>query len=211
VPGKQFSGEWSSLNHRDSYQFSSTAIQEALDRTVEDNNTAAVFFYFDFSDPKKQTTTGMLSSVAHQLLTKATSTPTTLLALYHKHRKENTRPSLTDLSELVVALCNQFRSVYIFLDALDECRERKVLLAALRDMIATKAASFMLTSRAEHDIIEELASTSILKVSIDSVAASKDVRLFVTKRIESDTYLCHLGQNLKDEITTSLVKGANGM
>ena len=196
--------------HSNSYRFSSTAIQEVLDRTAGDKNTAVVFFYFDFRDSEKQTTAGMLSSVISQLITKAASAPAGFFDFYGKHQQ--TQPSLAALTQLVVDLCKQcFQTVYIFVDALDECKERTVLMATLRDLISKKAMSFMVTSRAEDDIIKEFSSTSIAKVGIDSEAASKDVELFVTMQIKAEAYLCSLGQDLKDEITASLVNGAKGM
>jgi hypothetical protein len=155
---------------------------------------------------------GMLSSIISQLVTKTTTSPVDFLRFYDKHKKENTRPSLNKLTQLFVSLCKTyFRKVYLLLDALDECKERAVLLPTLRDMMASAATSLMITSRAEQDIIEGFAATSITKVFLDTGAVSEDVRLFVTRQIEVEPYLCHLGQQLKDEITTSLGQGAKGM
>jgi hypothetical protein len=171
-----------------------------------------VFFYFDFRDSEKQTTVGMLLSVVSQLARKTTCCPKEFLDLFDEHAENHTRPSLSELKQLAEDLYKQyFRKVHLFLDALDECRERKILLATLTDMMVTEAMSMMVTSRAEDDIIEKFASTSIAKVSIDSQNILEDVRLFVTKHIEAEPHFCDLSQELQDEIATSLVKGAKGM
>jgi hypothetical protein len=183
-----------------------------MDRAVDDSTTAVVFFYFDFRGSEKQTTAGMLLSVVSQLARNTASPPEVFLDLFNKHVQRNTRPLLSELKQLVEELCKKhFRKVHLFLDALDECTERKILLTTLTDMMATEAMSVMVTSRAEHDIIEKLASSPITKVSIGSQDIVEDVRLFVTRNIETEPHLCDLSQELKDEITTSLVKGAKGM
>jgi hypothetical protein len=97
------------------------------------------------------------------------------------------------------------------MDALDECREWNVLLPILKELMASRSLALLATSRQEQHIIQGLADVAVERATIDARAVAMDVELFVTNQIAAEPHLRDLAPNLKNDIVSSLVKGANGM
>lgn len=191
---------------------SGTVIEKLLSDFSQDPHVAVAYFYFDFRDPEKQTTSGMLLSLIHQLSVQVKLVPEAVFQLYDRYKGEKSRPSAQELSRLLVAIARQhYRKVFVVLDALDECAERKALLSTLRGLIAIEALSLLFTSRNEADVLWEFQRQKVMDVTIKSKDVAQDVYLFVTAQIEEDNFLRDQSHELKHEIVQSLVDGAKGM
>ena len=192
--------------------FSSTVIQHLLLSTISSPKVAVTFFYFDFRDVEKQTADGMLCCILHQLSTKLSMVPEEVCALYDIFKGKTARPSTETLLELLATVIrNNFEKVYLVLDALDECTVRQSLLRVIKVLVKTSVVSLFMTSRSEHDIVEEFSLLEIPSMSIQSNEVAMDVELFVSEEIGKTVHLRELESELKSDITQSLVSGANGM
>lgn len=186
---------------------------DALVGTTELGRTVGIaYFYFDFRDQEKRNTIGMLRCLVAQLARSAPRTPPEVTDLYDRYKGRRSQPSSEELIELLITtVMRNFDRVFLFLDALDECNERDVLLPALERIMSYRVASLFLTSRREPDIIAGLSVLQPIKVSIEVQQVAADVEIFLTKRMAVEPYLRNLSVDLKDEIRQVLLRGANGM
>ncbi|KAK3896805.1 hypothetical protein C8A05DRAFT_48313 [Staphylotrichum tortipilum] len=144
---------------------SSSIINHLRERHSSDPMTALTYFYFSFSDNKKQAVDGMLASLLKQLCSRRPTLPSSVEGLL-SFKERGERPDSRTLEHALTAAMSGFSAVHIVIDALDECpgpplsRERSKLLGTLcRVATASPASLHMLcTSRKESDINAVLGS-----------------------------------------------------
>ena len=143
--------------------------------------------------------------------------PEILLELYRRHSlRDSNHPSVPTASELTDAfltVINLHQDYFVLVDALDECRERPLLLEIISTLInrTTSQCRVLCTSRWELDIKASMDTLPINAVAIKPQQVDTDVSLFVGAVLQSDERLrCHR-QDIKDLILERLSKGAQGM
>lgn len=201
------------ISHKTLGVVRSTIIQKVMSTYRGSAGTAVAYFYFDFKDREKQNTIGMLRSLLFQLFKSCDTIPDEVDRLYEKH-KTHLCPPLEELRSLLKAVSGCFTRCFIILDALDECDEREILLPTLNQLVETgnlQNTSFLFTSRKEHDIETAFSKDWIQTISIQDDKVATDVGLYVSKSMEGDEKLKKLGENLKRDIISALVRGAKGM
>lgn len=174
---------------------------------------SVVYFYFDFKDPSKRTTVGMLGSLLLQLVENLPTIPLAIEKTFTKY-KNNQYPTENEVLDLLKTVLGYFTRVFIVLDALDESTERRSLLSAIDQLIRTSDlgnTSFLFTSRKEYDIENEFSKHPMSRVCIQTEEVEADVKLYVVEHIEKDERLRKLQPGLKDHIMTTLASGAKGM
>ena len=104
-------------------------------------------------------------------------------------------------------------SVFPVLDALDECTDRSTLLKGIRDIPswALPSIHILATSRKETDIEDYLIKLVTCQVCLEESVVDSDIRSFVQNQIEQDPQLLKWSPEIRDEIETTLLEGANGM
>ena len=163
-----------------------------------------------------------MRSLLHQLAVQADTVSAELLSLYKKHTSASppTEPSLEECMELLEQEAKRFSTVFVVVDALDECRDddgnadqydtRSILMQALSSL--DKGVHILVTSRnVPLEQIESSPSLSFKRMKITAV--DEDVRQYVGTRIEHDKNLRAMAKKatLKTDIVTTIVKKAAGM
>lgn len=92
-------------------------------------------FFFDFNDSKKQTLDGMLRSLVFQLYHQSAGSLLHVNRLFLEHKEGGAQPSRDVLSNITDQILASFTSVYIVVDALDECTTRRELLSWIRHIL----------------------------------------------------------------------------
>jgi hypothetical protein len=111
----------------------------------------------------------------------------------------------------------EFRQVYILLDALDECSQRVELMDAIGTLTRWKLhnSHVLVTSRRERDLEISVNGLGIWKNSIclESEVVDEDIRRYVRQRLAEDKSLSKWGKNidLQKEIEAALMQGSQGM
>lgn len=117
---------------------SSSVINHPKDRYKEDPKVVIAYFFFSFSDLKKQNVDGMLASLIKQLYASRPDTPQRVESL-REYKKRGERPDTKTLEIALIAIVHGFTAVFIVIDALDECPtlngEQKILLVSLSRII----------------------------------------------------------------------------
>ncbi|KAM3528022.1 hypothetical protein MY4038_006082 [Beauveria bassiana] len=157
----------------------------------EDERTsdASLFFYFDFTDVKKQFTENALCSLIDQLYDKKDDARAPLDKLFEKKvpKKAPDYYILNEVFQSMIKLCSQ---VWIVLDALDEYSNRNKekangLLSWMEDLrCACSNVHIMLTSRPETDIQESIDTWhNCNKILLQPGLVSDDITTYVHRRV----------------------------
>lgn len=195
-----------------------TAIENALEErsAAIEEQVAVGFFYFEFSNQDQQLCDTMLRSLIFQFWSQSRKHANALDALYSDCGSGASQPSLLMLKNALRELVHSFPNVFIFLDALDECRERVKLMQTIEGMAEWNIPSLhiLATSREERDIEQSLSKflDDSDKIRVQSALVEEDIRAYVRSRIRNDPELKKWQKpEVQSEIETVLMAKANGM
>lgn len=203
-------------------QASSSSVIHHLERLYDsDPYTALAYFYFSFNETEKQSTENMLRSFIVQLCGGRPDTPKPLLDL-HLYRDKNLQPGLEKLEETLQASTQDFKSVYLVIDALDECPrangERDKLLKCLEKVHKWTLTNLhvLYTSRPEPDIEAELVplfsgpATSIIDLQKRREEVNRDIGTYIDQKIASPDFR-YWPLKTKNDVKAALTDKADGM
>ncbi|KAG7294228.1 hypothetical protein NEMBOFW57_004298 [Staphylotrichum longicolle] len=200
---------------------SSTVINSLRDRHSSDPRTALAYFYFSFSDARKQDVIGMLASIVKQLCARRPLLPQ-LVERFYEYQERGERPDTKTLEAALLAVLDGFSMVHIVIDALDECprlnNERQRLLDTLGRICKTAPANLHLfcTSRKEADIDATLGlllspphRTAIDLTRVESEHV-QDIGLYIDSILASSDF-GSWQNDLKNDARAVLIDRADGM
>ena len=139
--------------------------------------------------------------------------PKVLVNLYAHCGKGHQEPTLGDLQNTLRTILDGFSSIFIILDALDECTEREKLLGWIQTFILVKDKNLRLhlivTSRPEQEIEDKFKSSHYL----DLVKASEnhDLVAYLDYQLQNDSDLQKWNSETQEQIRLKLMEQADGM
>ena len=194
---------------------SSYAVEAVRSGFANAANIGVAFYYCSYSDPESQKTISILGSIVAQLSRK---TPAILDALRPIYQKEDSQRGekhlrITDLEEAIVQATNQLDQVIILVDAINESFDRSQLLASVVNLL-TKTCKIRLMITSTFDIPDALNnirnSCQVKQIGMDVNCINDDIEIYIEAMIRQEPNLCHLNQNIKDEIESTLSQRAGG-
>jgi hypothetical protein len=199
--------------------FSSSVIDHLETSYGSDPHIAVAYFYFSFRSEDKQNTENMLKSLIVQLCGGRPDTPQPLSDL-QSYRDKHLQPSLEKLEKTLQACVQDFNSVYLVFDALDECprttgeREKLLKLLGRVQKWSFENLHVLYTSRPEPDITAELLrlepTTSVIDLEMQREEMRGDIRIFIDKTMESSNF-SFWPPETKNYVKAALVDKADGM
>lgn len=196
---------------------SSSIIEAVSDHCSLKPTLAVLYFYFDFTSPEKQQREKMIRSLIFQLSSQYEGTRPALKSLHSSCADGGRQPAHEQLLATLQQMMECLEETYLVVDALDECKERRELLAVIENFTGWKAANLhiLATSRKEEDIEEsmELCNNSKGKICIESTLVNDDIRAYVHGRLQLDRDLKRWQRQPKvqQEIEDTLADKADGM
>lgn len=171
------------------------------------------YFYFDFNDREKQSSTNAIRSLLFQYALQVGDVVQDLERLYQKCSSGQQQPAEEAISSHLRQAIARPEEKYIVLDALDECTDREGLLTFIQELPSSKPRNLhiLATSRREKDIEDELNPIANHKVNIQSAIVDADIRIYIRDRMTTDTKLKKWPVSVQSEITTALMEKAGGM
>jgi hypothetical protein len=168
-----------------------------------------------FSNETKQTASGCLHSLVHQLVRQSDDVPASLKELYSNGRIST--PSLLQLTPVFVDLI--VPGSFIVTDALDKCRkntgfrERTSIFNALEAIMSstTDKPAISIASRAEVDIKLHLKEMGAIDFNIQSQVVGDDIPSHVQTCIKNFIEFKPSPLDMKKQTEEKLTKGAGGM
>ena len=137
--------------------------------------------------------------------------PLQLERLYKELEPQRKRPSLEELRNLLVTLCNERRRTYIVVDALDECealQQRKRFLPLLKSLPYGSTRLFVTSRHNSEDIFHVFHTAPQIYIA----APESELQRFVKEKLEEkDEFVDRVTPALKDEIISTISRRACGM
>ena len=194
---------------------SSTIIEETLSYCSCRDSYFVAYYYFTFNDSEKQRIKSLLQSLLLQFLRQQMSIPDVLLDLYTRHKHED--PPESGLMVAIRSIVEKMGEAYIIIDALDECPnnhgERAKLVTILNEFKGFNLLNLhsLTTSRMEPDLEDLAQMVTSSPINIQSIVVDKDIELHVRAQLFTDPKLSRWPSTVRQDIETTLVKGACGM
>ncbi|KAJ4858728.1 ankyrin repeats (many copies) domain-containing protein [Trichoderma breve] len=201
----------------------SSVINYLEDQHALKPSTALAYFYFSFSDIKKQQVNGMLASLIKQICSDRPGvSQLNDIKRLNDYKTKGQRPDTQTLETALLSSTSGCSAVYIIIDGLDECPllggQREQLLKSLRRILTTASDNFhtFLTSRKEPDInlgIRPLLS-SPAKIEIDLLshqqAINDDVQQYINLTLATEDFNTWPDE-VKEEARQLLIRKADCM
>ncbi|KAI0058420.1 hypothetical protein BV25DRAFT_1234802 [Artomyces pyxidatus] len=190
---------------------------EAIRSSHLASNTAVAFFYCQYDDPRKSDAGNVLPSLLCNLIEQLPKPGPMLpeVASWDAQSPET-------LSNLMTIIAAEFQTVFLVVDALDECNpeDRRALIATLKKL--SESVKILVTSRDWEEIRVSLKNTPVISAERNEVR--EDLMKFIDSKIcvegaeqseaPEELYSPPLkvnSQDLRNEIVNTLVEGADGM
>lgn len=193
-----------------------SSVIEDLKHNSSSLSLRVLYFYFDFTDTRKQTLDGALRSLLWQASTYSGSSSRVLEKLYSSCEEGRAQPSTQSLiQDLKEGLLLQ--NTVTVIDALDESTTRSDLLSWLSSLARhdTGNIRIIVTSRKEQDIEGQLAQwlSNDAIISLQEQIVDTDIGAYVRHRLHLDPQLQRWRNReaVQDEIEARLMDGAHGM
>jgi hypothetical protein len=168
------------------------------------------YFYFGLNDLEEDPLYVMLGSIIGQLCLQISPFPESLRNLYSLSGKGQLPAKKEALVKLLISLLitSTFERTYLFLDGLEECRERGELFELINKILQTDVALLM-TSRKEPDIKDILQGSADCAFDINDLSrtTNPDISTYIRKQVESFEQWPH---EVKLEVRETLVKQSRG-
>jgi hypothetical protein len=174
-----------------------------------------LYFFFDFNDPSKQKVEGLLRSLILQLAAQCESTITFLQALYSEHQAQPNKmaSAVREWTDILLKLLGKQDACYIIIDALDECVAVDELIEEIGSLLESAKSSvrWLFVSQPAVELSRVFKEHSVTEVKIRGSAIDKDIRLYVRRRLRTDTRLKSFPPSMKVKITEVMDKKSSGM
>ncbi|KAJ4267560.1 hypothetical protein NW762_003668 [Fusarium torreyae] len=190
---------------------SSLVIQHLQDSIYTRRHSLA-FLFCDYNSQEKQRALDLLLAILKQLVSGLSSIPKALTALYEKHQRGKSKPhSLGDLTKAIEGVAECYDTVYIVIDALDECSDtdRDDLVSHLR-LLQGLNIKLMVTSRRIGTIEEEFEAFEN-SGELEIVADAEDIKRFVHGELPRLARCVSRDENLKNLVASTIAEAADGM
>lgn len=191
----------------------SIVIDDLLQRYQPEPNVGIAFIYLNFRQQEEQRLQHLLSSLLKQLLHKRPTLPVSIRELHSEHVIQGTRPTIAELSAALNSVVALYTSVFIVVDALDECRVtdgcRQDFIHQLLNLQLQKGVSSQLfvTSRFIPEITEHFEDSLTLPVR----ASEEDVRKYIDSNLSRLSRCVRDDKELQSEIKQEIVNCVDGM
>lgn len=180
-------------------------------KSVQDDSVGVAYIYCNYKNQKEQDMVSMLAACLKQLVHGRPSQTEHLKRLYEQHAKKGTKPSADETFSTLQSVVSEFSTVYIIMDALDECRNddgtRRRLLDRIRYLRSKTDVRFLATSRLLPDIVEEFKDSGWLEIQ----ASDEDVRRFIAGQVHRLPNCIQRKAELQRLVQDKITESVDGM
>ncbi|KAL8964937.1 MAG: hypothetical protein Q9183_004127, partial [Haloplaca sp. 2 TL-2023] len=191
---------------------SGSLVVEELGKTTQVQKGTVVFIYCDYKERPRQTPINLLSSVVRQLAASQSIGLEEIRALHKLHKGKGSRPSRSEMGDLLTLYRDLPSRAFIVVDALDECNttdDTKSLLVEELPRLLPKAR-FLFTSRKLGDIEQLFDGRPRLEIR----ASDSDIKRCIMDRVTQEPRLRkHMAADpsLLELIQDTIARRSDGM
>ena len=169
-------------------------------------NVVTLFIYCTYKEQAEQSVSNLAASMLKQIVQDRRAVSKDVKEIYDFHRLRATRPTLQQLTDILISEIRTYSKVFIVVDALDECREDDTTRAMLLDVLRSLPGqvNLIVTSRNLPSIARDFEGAKRLHIR----AKDDDIKIYIEGRIASGRR--HL-KILQEVIVNKIVENAKGM
>ncbi|KAJ4296903.1 hypothetical protein N0V90_006951 [Kalmusia sp. IMI 367209] len=188
----------------------STIIEDMRHRLLGQQGTVLVYFYFTFSDVRKQSYSSLLQSVITELSRDRPIHPS-LSTAYDKYKPH--AANLNILEDITRDLFKRVGLTYLIIDGLDECPEeqREEVMQGLKRIFLLEKSRLLITSRNESDIADCMTAWCERNYYINEECVNADIDTYIKNALATDKRLACLSVTTKEEIQDVFHQKSEGM
>jgi len=176
---------------------------------VEDIGVA--YLFCNYKEQLEQTSTALLAIVLKQLIQNRPDAAGPVTQIYQRHEKQKSKPSRDEIFGILQSVCLAYPTVYLVIDALDECTtqdgSRTQLVKGLRQLEAKTGIRLMFTSRFIPEVTEEFQSEPTLELR----ASDQDVRRYLAGQLSHLPRCVQREPQLAHEVQHHIAEAVDGM
>ncbi|KAJ3496598.1 hypothetical protein NLG97_g2545 [Lecanicillium saksenae] len=194
---------------------SSTVIQNLTQH--DETSVNSLYFFFDFTDETKRSAENALRSLMIRLYRQQKCAQDPLDALYTSCSSGSQQPSVALLKKTFRLMVQKCESLWIVLDALDECLNRHDrhddgLMPWVRDLHEMENIHLLVTSRPEQDIQSMIKTWATPKeiIPLESELVAADIAAYVETQVQR-MRRWQSDPTIREAIKSTLIKKAKGM
>ncbi|KAJ7458272.1 hypothetical protein B0H11DRAFT_2317823 [Mycena galericulata] len=165
------------------------------------------YFYFDTNDTAKQELGHLIKSLVTQLSSLSYEPDSALYKLYVQEGNGKQPPRPQDLVKVLHILLGAFaESVYIVIDALDECRNRTELVGFIRELLDWNLPNLHVAVTSRREGFDPLKQFST-EIPITPADVEGDIQKYVTEKVGLQGW----EREVKELVMKTLVEQGKGM
>jgi hypothetical protein len=179
-----------------------------LYRSMHSEDIGIAYLFCSYKTQVDQSMPNLFAALLKQLVQSRPDIAAPAIRMHDDHSKRGTRPSVAELTQALQSACSSYSTVYIIMDALDECSKTGgvQVIDKMRDLQASGNIRLLATSRVIPELTRHFQSCPWLEVR----ASEDDVKRFVacTTRLPS---CIQRNEKLKNEVQNKIVEAVDGM
>jgi len=191
----------------------STVVNDLSTKFRNDDSIGIAYLYCEFNRQNDQKPIDLLLSLLRQLIQRRPPVPENLKSLYEQHSKDDTKPSFSEVSQILEFIVHTYSRAFIIIDALDECQVseggRNKFLSEIFDLQTKTGVNVFATSRPIPDIIHEFGKQK--SISLPVRASDEDIRTYLDPRMLELPLFVRRSPSLQKKIKTAVLEAADGM
>lgn len=172
--------------------------------TIHEDRTRIAYMYFDYKNRENQTGEDVIRSLLKQILLPSKLIPRDIESIYEDFDIHHKHPDISIFTRQLLSISAKFSSIYIILDALDECSNETLneILTFIQQFKNSGVRVFC-TSRPHITNLGDNLETSIVPIEADN----EDVRNYLTIRVNQEW---RHNEGFRARIIDQLTQGAKG-
>lgn len=149
-----------------------------------------------------------MNNLLKQVISKMHTVPPFLYSAYEDYRTRQLHPELPKVIEQLLSCCEEYSTVYIVFDALDECgvHQQEDVFSLLEQFSDQPKCRIMLTSRPHLRCLQKLKDSA---VTLHIRADDSDIEMYISSRLSREKFLTQ--SVLKQEISDAVKRAAKEM
>jgi hypothetical protein len=179
-----------------------------LRKSILCDDIGIAYLFCTYNAQADQNVPSLLAALLKHLLQSRPDIAAPVARIHEHHSKLGSRPSPDDVFGALQTVCSNYTTVYIVVDALDECTDREgELIDKLRELQFRRDVRILFTSRFIPEITQKFQSDLELKV----YAGEDDVRRFILGQMPRLPNRIQRDDDLKCAIQNKIVEVFDGM
>ncbi len=182
-----------------------------LCRTTRSDDMGVAYMFCSYKSQNDQSAASLFAALLKQLVQSRPEITAPVTQMHELHLKRGSKPSSSDILQALQSIFSAYTTIFIVVDALDECSDRDgargQLIDKLHELQTRKDIRLLFTSRFMPEITRKFHSKSTLEIR----ASKEDVRRFVAGQIPRLPGCIRRDEDLKLAVQNKIVEAADGM